>query len=292
MTPIQTRVATHDDLPQLVGLTQALNWPHRAEDWSQMLASSEAWCLQPQGSELVGSGLCFPQGDWATIGLLIVAASHQGQGWGRHLMQTIMKASGGRHLLLTATTAGAPLYRRLGFKDQAMICQHQGVLSAVLAEMPEAVESFEMGGLAETDAISVVAEAEANAVLTLLNKASGLDRSRLWPSLWAQRDAAVKVTSEGMIKGVALRRRFGRGKLIGPVVAEHPVQALQLIWTLLDGQQGVLIRIDTPEAMGLGSMLTQWGLMQVDRVAQMVNGAAPSVTGPVQQYAMVSQAQG
>lgn len=284
MTQIYTRAATLDDAPQLLGLTQALNWPHRVEDWSQMLVSSDAWCLQ-QGSTLVGSGLCFPQGDWATIGLLVVAASQQGQGWGRHLMQTIMSASGGRHLLLTATQAGVPLYQRLGFKDHAVVCQHQGVLSSSFTAVPASTEGHEAS-------ISEVDEHESQTLLSLLNQASGLDRSRLWPSLWAQRDVAVKVEQDGYIKGFALRRRFGRGQLIGPVIAEDTSQALQLIEALLVDQEGLLIRIDTPESMGLGPVLTQWGLAQVDRVTQMVHGAAPYVAGPIQQYAMVSQAQG
>lgn len=290
MTQTYTRAVTFNDIPQLVGLTQALNWPHRAEDWSQMLASSEAWCLQ-QGSRLVGSGLCFPQGDWATIGLLIVSASQQGQGWGRHLMQTLMAASGGRHLLLTATTAGAPLYRRLGFKTHTIVCQHQGVLSAAPDEVSVLVENHE-GTSRQDTTINDVEERDTQAVLSLLNQASGLDRSRLWPSLWAQRDAAVKLEHNGNLKGFALRRRFGRGQLIGPVVAENTTQARQLIAALLVGQEGLLIRIDTPELMGLGPILTQWGLVQVDRVEQMVHGAAPCVMGSTQQYAMVSQAQG
>ena len=96
----------------------------------------------------------------------------------------------------------------------------------------------------------------------------------------------------GQLQGVALLRRFGRGHLIGPVVAQDNEQARQLIGHLLARIPGEFVRFDILADCGLADWLESLGLACVDRAPRMVLGAPPLASATVQQFALVTQAIG
>ena len=82
----------------------------------------------------------------------------------------------------------------------------------------------------------------------------------------------------GQPHGYAISRRFGRGHVIGPVVAESADDARALIEAALARLGPVFVRIDTSATSQLGDWLGHIGLPQVSDVATMVKGAQNPAT--------------
>jgi hypothetical protein len=95
----------------------------------------------------------------------------------------------------------------------------------------------------------------------------------------------------GVASGFAMLRRFGRGQLVGPVVAPDPEAARLLIAHWLGQRQGEFIRVDVTADSGLSPWLAGLGLCQVDEVVRMARGGAP-VPAAVRSFALVNQALG
>ncbi len=96
----------------------------------------------------------------------------------------------------------------------------------------------------------------------------------------------------GQAAGFALLRRFGRGLVIGPVVAADLTDAQTLLAHGLQGRQGQFVRADIEDGSPLGAMLIAAGLKPVDSVNSMVRGSLPRPSGPFQRYTLASQALG
>ena len=90
----------------------------------------------------------------------------------------------------------------------------------------------------------------------------------------------------------ALHRRFGRGQLIGPVVARDEPSARLLVGQLLGQLAGEFVRIDTPDTGEFGAWLASQGLQSSAPVIGMTRGAAGGLSGGAQCFAIASQAYG
>jgi len=261
-------------------LSQALQWPHRLEDWQCLFHTSEGLVLEDDQG-VFGTGFCVPQGDYATIGLVIVADSHQGQGHGRRLMDGLLQLAGNRTPLLVATVRGAPLYRSQGFESYERIYQHQ------VARLPAMGESHPLEG--QVRALNPAAAPQLEA---LAQAATGLDRSALLRELVPQAERIVGLELEGQLHGFALLRPYGRGLSVGPVIAESTDQAKALVLALLRHAEGRYLRFDVTARSGLNPWLIEIGVPQVDEVEQMARGAAPRSREGVDQFALLTQALG
>jgi GNAT superfamily N-acetyltransferase len=255
------RPMTAADLPAAHALSVQLKWPHRLDDWA-MLQRVSAGFVVLDGERLIGTAFACPQGDFATIGLVIVSDDYQGKGIGRQLMEQALDACQARTPMLNATLAGAPLYASQGFVEFGRIQQHQGQ--------------------AHAPALTALAEGEACRALT----AAVLDD--LAPVV----EQSVGIQRDGQLRAFALMRPFGRGRCIGPVVAENLEQAEYLIGTLLNQVPDAFVRIDIPADCGLAEWLETAGLKQIDTVAQMARGTPPAAANGVRQFALVTQAIG
>jgi hypothetical protein len=128
--------------------------------------------------------------------------------------------------------------------------------------------------------------------LALANAGSGLDRKAVLADLFEVVEHSVGIERDGQLRAFALLRPFGRGRCIGPVVAENLEQAKHLIAVLLAQVPDAFVRIDIPADSGLAEWLDSAGLKPVDTVAQMVKGTPPQTANGVQQFAVVTQAIG
>ncbi|OAJ49771.1 GNAT family N-acetyltransferase [Pseudomonas marginalis] len=272
------RPMTTDDLPAAHALSVQLKWPHRLEDWAMLHRVSDGFVVT-DGERLIGSAFTCPQGDYATIGLVIVSDDYQGQGIGRRLMEKALAACGSRTPVLNATLAGAPLYASQGFVEFGRVQQHQGQVQ--VPALPP---------LANGETCRALHTDDHTALLTLAKAASGLDRRDVLRDL--QVEHAVGIERDGQLRGFALLRPFGRGRCIGPVVAEHIEQAKHLIGTLLVQVPDAFVRIDIPVACGLSDWLEQAGLKNVDTVAQMARGTPPQASQGLHPFALITQAIG
>lgn len=98
--------------------------------------------------------------------------------------------------------------------------------------------------------------------------------------------------TQGNITGFALIREFGRGYVIGPVMASSKEQAQAMIQSLVNNHVGDFVRIDIPESSELSTWLAQIGLPQVNTVVEMVRGTPPLRDTQMRQFALISQALG
>ncbi|WP_455825943.1 GNAT family N-acetyltransferase [Pseudomonas graminis] len=274
------RTATAADMPAAHALSVHLKWPHRVEDWAMVQRTSDGFVAEHDGA-LVGVAFACHQGAYSSIGLVIVSEQHQGKGIGRRLMNLCLEAVAPRTPILNATESGAPLYASMGFVEFARIQQHQGVPQTP-APLP----------LLEHSHCRVLSPAEYPQVIELANAGSGLDRTEVLNDLLPTAEHGVGIEVQGQLQGCALLRRFGRGHIIGPVVAHNQEQARQLITHLLRLIPGAFVRFDIPTACGLAPWLENLGLPCVDNAPRMVRGVPPHSRGGISQFALVTQAIG
>ena len=186
---------------------------------------------------------------------------------------------GDRTVVLHATAAGLPLYETLGFVADGTVRQHQG--AAFGAELMPLAPGRRLRPIGRSDA----------APLTALDQAAtGLDRTALMAAL-LEASSGVVLDEGGTAIGFALLRRFGRGHVIGPVIAPDPASAQALVSHLLGQRAGEFIRIDVPEAVGLSDWLLGLGLADAGPAIRMVRGKL-SRAGSDTTFALASQAFG
>lgn len=267
-----------DHLPQALMLSQALDWPYRAEDWAFAFGLGRGFAIETDG-RLVGTALWWPYGaDHASAGMIIVAAEAQRQGIGARLMTALLADAAGRTIILNSTREGEALYSRLGFTPYGVVNQHQ----AVLERAPAIDTSVPLRGARPDD---------RTALHALDRGASGMDRTALLDAIRAIADVMV-VVRNGCIMGYACVRPWGRGVVIGPVVARDEVDAQALIATLGARHAGEFVRIDVRGASGLSPWLESIGLPNVGQVVSMSLGAAPQADPGATLYALSNQSLG
>ncbi|MCX7283121.1 MAG: GNAT family N-acetyltransferase [Novosphingobium sp.] len=277
-TSTRAMALTPEHLEQAHGLSQALNWPYRLDDWAFAHGLGRGFAVEADG-RLVGTALWWPYGDaFGTIGMIIVSPHAQRQGIGGRLMDALLADATGRRLTLISTRDGEPLYTRLGFKPFGFITQHQ----AVLAKVPP------------IDPAVPVRAARAEdwpAITAVDQRGSGMDRTLLLAALRPVADTVV-VEREGAVVGYGCVRRWGRGVVIGPVIARDGTDARAIIATLASAHEGTFVRIDTTDATGLAPWLVDIGLPQVDRAVSMALGAPPQAAPDATLYALSNQSLG
>jgi GNAT superfamily N-acetyltransferase len=277
---------TSADIDAAHGLSQAVRWPHRADDWRFMFDAGTGFVAEDNGT-VIGTALCWKFGtERGTLGLVIVSPDEQGRGIGRKLMELVLEELGNRVTFLHATVAGKPLYEKLGFVTCGGLTQHQGTLARIDAVAPPVGEQLRAATAADTPKL-----------IELASRASGFDRSATIPALleFAQ---GVVLERDGEVLGFSLLRPFGRGYAIGPVVAQHAsddLRARALISYWLAQHEGDFVRIDVPGDAGIHDWLTSLGMTRVDSVEKMVRNAsadlreaAPDATWRA--YGIVNQA--
>lgn len=275
--PVTYRAMRETDLPAACALSQVLRWPHRIEDWQFVLRLGTGFVAEEAGA-VIGTGLCWKQGEQASLGMIIVSPAHQGKGIGKALMSLVLEDLGERCTLLNATPAGQPLYERLGFVATGTVNQHQGTMNA-LSAMPaaagEALRPFEPG--------------DTKAVIELGSRATGMSRDQPLKALLAVGETVV-LERHGKVLGFSVIRRFGRGHAIGPVVAADADQAKALIAYWSGAYAGSFVRVDVTGTSGLQDWLTEAGLPQVDTVVAMARHGVPQPDSTLRQFAIINQA--
>ncbi|PSH64944.1 N-acetyltransferase [Phyllobacterium brassicacearum] len=270
---------TQDHLGEAVALSAQAGWPHRREDWALVLALSNGVVALEDG-RVVGTAMTtLFGGDTATINMVIVDESMRGRGLGRKLMQTALEAADKRICLLIATQEGLPLYEKLGFVATGEIVQHQGVVSGVDAP----------------DNVSWATPEDFDHLFVLDRLAAGHDRFELMQLLVERAQFAV-VRTDGAVNAFAAIRVFGRGFVIGPVIASNDTEARALIGFLLSQHIGEFVRVDTHISTNLAEWLAQRGLVHVGGGIPMRRAAnmqqENKIPSPYRIYALVNQALG
>lgn len=260
---------TADHLADALRMSQAVSWPHRAEDWALTLSVSSGVVALAE-DRVVGTALCSSFGGVAALNMIIVDAALRGRGLGRALMERVIAIAGARELRLVATTDGLPLYKKLGFVATGQILQHQGIARAATPELPVAVGTV--------DDITRVVEMD--------RAASGLSRDALLGTIVRQ---GALLTADA---GFAVVRDFGRGKVLGPVVARDAATARALMAKAASRCAGQFLRVDLVEEGGLAEYAEALGMASAGGGVVMHCCAKPAVPSEYNTYAFVSQALG
>jgi predicted N-acetyltransferase YhbS len=266
-----------DHLEDAVRLSRQANWPHRLEDWKMALELSEGLVAVDGGDRVIGTVLVTRfKADTATINMVIVDEAARGRGLGRKLMQAAMSMAAACRMRLIATREGLPLYERLGFHATDEVLQHQGRSVGLRAP----------GGVDPAGAADLPAIAELDA------QAFGADRERLIAHLASVGRFAV-IRHGNRPAAFAGLRAFGRGEVIGPVVAPNLDEAKALIAHFISERPGAFLRVDTTAGTGLAPWLAEQGLALADSGIAMQRPLAPVSPKPsISTFALANQAFG
>lgn len=268
--------------PLLHELTVSVFWPHRHGDLDLFLSVGRGYVALDEIGRPLGSAMYFPSGaDFAMFGMMVTPPRLQAQGAGRWLLRQIMRDCEGRDLRLSATRSGYRLYESAGFTPVGLIRQQQGIARPIYAPDPVAGVSLRPMG------------AEDLAVLQGLDApAYGADRGPVLEALMAQSQGLVAERA-GRACGYALIRPFGKGQVIGPVVAESEAMAMQLVAPLVQACPGQFLRLDTPQDSELFSaFLAAAGMGMHDTVTEMRIGPQRRATSGAAIWGLAAQSLG
>ena len=267
------------DLPEALRLTQGLSWSHRLDDWDFHFRLGRGWAACDSDGSLLGTALWWAYGPaLGAVGLVVVRPDCQGRGIGRRLMDAIIGDAGDRTLQLAATQAGLRLYEQCGFVAVDRVWQCQGVVRAVPVPVPDDVS------------LRQLVRADLVAACLLDETATGAPRHELIEAVFDQHRGAVVAERAGALAGFAMQRAFGRGTLIGPVIAADESIAVALSSRLLAADEG-FCRLDIPAAAtSLADCLARSGLPAVDEVIRMIRGPCLRAHNGARMFGLVSQA--
>lgn len=277
-----TREISLKDLSLLQELIVGVFWPHRDRDLEMLIQLGQGYLALDEIGRPLSSAMKFEMGsEFAMLGMMITAPRLQTLGTGRWMLEQIMEDCGARDLRLSATRAGYRLYKNAGFQPLATIRQQQGIARAIAPPPP----------LTHTD-VRAVEERDWPELLELDTGAYGADRQTILQALQVKSDCFVAERA-GQIAGYAMIRNFGRGQVIGPVVADSDALAIQLIAPLIQKRAGTFLRLDTPVEEGeLTEFLSAAGLGLYDTVTEMYLGKQRRATTGAVLYGLAAHSLG
>jgi ribosomal protein S18 acetylase RimI-like enzyme len=250
------------DVKLLHALSIAVGWPHRPKDWDFLRRAGHGIVAVDGIGRVFGSAMWFPHGrEFATIGLVITSPRTQAQGTGRWLMEQVFERCGDRNLSLNSTDAAYHLYLSLGFTKEATVFQWQGEAAAPGPVLPILDGELRPSSAEDLEEIAALDE-----------RAFGISRRRLL-GLLAEDASICMLRRRGEIVGYSMNREFGRGRVIGPIVASNDCDAIHLTAVHLKDLAGRFVRVDTREPTGLfAEFLQQSRLGMNDTVTTMSKG--------------------
>jgi ribosomal protein S18 acetylase RimI-like enzyme len=277
-----TRQISQRDLPLLHELTVGVFWPHRARDLELFMQLGDGYLALDEIERPLSSAMKFPMGsDFAMLGMMITAPRLQSMGTGRWLLRRLMKECEGRDMRLSATRAGYRLYEGAGFIPVTTIRQQQGRARAIT--LPDPVPGVSVRPMQPDD---------VQAICALDHQAFGADRALILELLLTRSEVLVAERA-GQIVGFAMIRNFGKGQVMGPVVAESDMMAMQLTGPMIQAREGAFLRLDTPVEEGqFTAFLAASGLGVFDTVTEMRVGPQRRATEGAVTYGLAAHSLG
>lgn len=277
------------ELEKLHALSISVGWPHRAEDWQLLREMGEGIAAQDEIERVVGTAMWFPFGSgFATVGMMITSPRLQAHGAGRWIMNNVLERIGSHSLGLIATRAARRLYVSLGFAPARLVYQCQGEVVAPTSAL-----------LPTGEILRNIVPADLARIVELDRDAYGADRSALLARL-LDLSKGVALLRDDRIQAFALCRPFGRGHVVGPVVAKTDDDAIAVTAPHVSEHAGQFLRLDTRQESGpFSEFVARSGLPVYDTVTSMWLGQPWGVEAgqdkrrlPVVTYALASQAFG
>lgn len=276
------------EVTQLHALSISVGWPHRALDWQLLLDLGQGVAALDDIGRVTASAMWFAYGEaFANIGMVITSPRLQSLGAGQWLMERIMADSAHRSYRLNATRAARRLYQSLDFKRERTVYQCQGEARQVAA----------VSGVPTSGELRALDASDLDAATALDQEAFGVARPELLARLWSL-SSGTGVFRNGRLAAFALCRPFGRGYVVGPIVATQDSDAVAVLTPHVAAHAGRFLRVDTNRVTGpFADFLGKHGLPVFDTVQTMSRGGRPHEPdgrdgGAPSTYGLVSQAFG
>ena len=280
-----------DDLKRCAALSVDRGWSPEQAKWSLLLAASEVFGVDaPDGHGLAGAVVLTRwASDYASVGMMLVAARYERRGLGRALMEHLLRAAGDdATVTLFATDMGRPLYEKLGFAAVRRNVSFAGRFRPP----PDPGHSQQRG---TSGSVRAATEADLPAILALDRAAFGADRGQVVTRLPAFADQVAVLEADGPagpgIAGYAAAwRNTPASTVIGPLVAPDGAAAKGLV-AALAAKTSTPVRLDLdPDRPELPGWAHARGLEPVGRTVVMARGGPAARGIPGQLFAPISVA--
>ena len=268
-----------DDLKHCTNLSIDRGWPPEKAKWSLLLAACEVFGVDaPDGKGLAGAlVLTRWAADYASAGMMLVAARYGRRGLGQALMEHLLRTAGeDATVTLFATDQGRPLYEKLGFEPVRKSVSLRGRFRAAVAGSPKGVRA--------------ATEADLPAILELDRAAFGADRGPILSQLPTFADRIAVIDDGGITGYAAAWRNEPTSTVIGPLVAPDGAAA-RLLVAELAAHTPTPIRLDLdPDRPELPGWANAHGLEPTGITVVMAHGKLTERGVPERLYTPISVA--
>jgi len=214
------------DIPGAMQLVQAENWNQTKDDWQMFLNLNCNLCLVARyKGAIIGTVTAINYKDQvAWIGMMLVSKKFRGLGISKNLLNTIIeKLADCKSIKLDATAAGIPVYKKLGFQEELEINR---------------MVTTNFNGVTNgknIDTVKPISPDDVEELLKLDINIFGVNRSDLINSLTNRTgDKAWCIVRHDQIVGYALGRPGLNFFQLGPLIADTPVDAINLMEVILE----------------------------------------------------------
>jgi GNAT superfamily N-acetyltransferase len=280
-----------DDLKRCAALSVDRGWSPEQAKWSLLLAASEVFGVDaPDGRGLAGTVVLTRwAADYASVGMMLVAARYGRRGLGQALMEHLLRAAGDdATVTLFATDMGRPLYERLGFAAV------RGNVSFAGRFRPSPDPGNGQPG-GTSGSVRAATEADLPAILAVDRAAFGADRGQVLTRLPAFADQVAVLepggpAGHGIAGYAAAWRNSPASTVIGPLVAPDGAAAKGLVEALA-AKTSTPVRLDLdPGRPELPGWAHARGLEPVARTVVMARGGPAARGIPGQLFTPISVA--
>ena len=232
---------TEADLQRCGALGVSRDWGAEERKWGLLFDLGEVYGIEDENGELIATSVLTRYGArFATVSMVLVAASHERRGYGTRIMRHILEQASAATVVVHATPEGRPLYERLGFQPFGVVEAHIGEFD------PTGVQTGRTQPAAPEDLLQLA---------RLDHEVYGVHRTALIKRLpdFAERVRVLK-NEEGLITGYGALWRSEDKAVVGPILAPDVAGARDLITDLADGIEGPM-RLDLDHE---GDDLSAW----------------------------------
>lgn len=211
----------------------------------------------------VGSAVVYDD-TFAFCGLYIVSPEHRGQGFGIALTRARLAYCGDRNIGIDGVLENVDIYARIGYRKYYQNCRFQ--FTARQAPVP-------------SSCIHLLTDVDQDQLGAYDRQCFPAARTEFL-NAWIHQDDSLSLAwiQNNVLKGYMVRRRCQDGHKIGPLFADGPAIAEQLLLAAQAGVSGETLIIDIPDTNdAAGNLATQYNMELIFATARMYQKELPEL---------------
>jgi predicted N-acetyltransferase YhbS len=238
------RDMTVEDIPAGLALCRASGWNQVERDWRRFLETQPGGAIVAEReSRVIGTVATMRYGRrFAWVAMVLVDPAERSRGVGRALLtRGLSLLDDVETVRLDATPAGEPLYRTLGFVEEARFSRLQLAPGAVrMAIAPDPVST-------KLVTVRLLEPADWDAIAAFDARVFGAERRAMLEWLWAGAPEYAWVAFNGeRLAGYVLGRSGHLFEHLGPIIADDAGTAARLLTTCLPSRADRAFVVDAP----------------------------------------------